>query len=62
MAQADAKNGHTAEHIPDSADGIVDWLGVAGAIREEDAVGLKREHVFRGGLGGDNRHTTSVAR
>ena len=43
-------------------DGVVDRLGIAGAVREEDAVGLERQHVFRGGLGRNHRHAAAFAR
>ena len=54
VAQADAEDGHAAHHVADGADGVVDGLGVAGAVGEEDAVGLEGEDVSGGGFGGDD--------
>ena len=42
MPQADAEDGHFAEHAADAVLSVVERLGVAGAVAEEHAVGLVR--------------------
>ena len=49
MAEADAEDRRLADQPADVVDLRVQRLGIAGAVREEHAVGLEREHVFGGG-------------
>ena len=59
VAEADAEDRLLAEQAADRADRVVERLGVAGAVREEDAVGLVREHFFGGGGAGQDRHAAA---
>ncbi len=49
VAEADAEDRRLADEVADVADLGFERLGIAGTVREEDAVGLEREHVFGGG-------------
>ena len=60
MAEANAEDRHAAEQLANIRDGVGDRLGIAGAIREKNAVGLQREHVFRGSLRRDDGHVAIV--
>ncbi len=62
VAEADAEDRHAAHHVANGADGVVDRLGVAGAVREEDAVGLERQHVFGRGFRRNHGHAAILAR
>ena len=46
------KTGTRPRNLLDGADGVVDRLGIAGAVGEKNAVGLEGEHIFGGGLRG----------
>ncbi len=48
VAQADSENRHAAEQLADICDGVGDRLGIAGAVREKNAVRLQRENIFGG--------------
>ena len=48
VAQADAEDGLLADQLADVGHLRVQRLGIAGAVGEEDAVGLERQHVFGG--------------
>ena len=48
MAEADAEHRDLADQPAYCVDGADDRLGVAGAVREEHAVGAAGEHVSRG--------------
>ena len=37
-------------------------LGIAGAIREKNSVGLQRKHIFRAGLRRDDRNLAALSR
>mmetsp|Transcript_25397 Transcript_25397/g.55218 ORF Transcript_25397/g.55218 Transcript_25397/m.55218 type:complete len:438 (-) Transcript_25397:123-1436(-) len=60
VAHADAEDGHLAEdglrvgHRPGGGG------GVAGAVGEEDTVGVHGQHLVRGGLAGHHRHLAPV--
>ena len=45
VAEADPEDGHLAEELPDRGDAVADRLGVAGAVREEHAVGPPGEQL-----------------
>ena len=45
------KTGTRPIMFANGADGVIDRLGVAGAVREEDAVGLEGQNLFGGGFG-----------
>ena len=47
VAEADAEDRHLAEQRADGVDGVGDGRGVAGAVGEEDAVGLAGQHLGR---------------
>ncbi len=49
VAQADAEDGLLADQLADVGDLRLERLGIAGAVGEEDAVGIQRQHVFGGG-------------
>ena len=55
VAEADAEDGKPAEKGADRLDGLGNRDGVAGAVGEEDAVGLVREGLFGRGVPGDDR-------
>ena len=55
VAEADAEDRRLADEAADVVDLGVQRLGVAGAVREEDAVGFEREDVFGGGERGHDR-------
>jgi hypothetical protein len=40
MAEADAENGDAAKELLNIFDGVADGLGIAGAVRKEDAIGI----------------------
>jgi len=61
VAEADSEDGDAAEHVLDGFDGVVDWLGIAGAVGEEDAVGLETQHITGGGLSRNHRHAATFA-
>src|ERR1039458_4689288 len=61
MAEADSEDGLTAHQAADVVDRVGAGLGVAGAVREEDSVGLQGQHVFGGGLRGDYRYFAAFA-
>ncbi len=48
MAQADAEHGHLAQQLLDLGIGGFNGFRVARAVAEEHAVGVHREHLFRG--------------
>lgn len=53
VSQADAEHGLAAvNQFSHRGDGVIAGLGVAGAVGEEDAVGVHTEHVLRRGLRG----------
>ena len=54
VAEADAEDRLLADQLADVAHLGLERLGVAGAVREEDAVGLERQHIFGGGERGDD--------
>ena len=55
VAEADAEDGLLAEQAADGADGVFERFGVAGAVGEEDAVGVLGENFFGGGGAGQDR-------
>ena len=59
VAEADAEDGRAAGELADAFPRVGDGLGVAGAVREEDAVGLESEHIFGRGLCGDDGHAAA---
>ena len=53
VSQADAEHRDIGfQYLPDSLDGVIAGLRVAGAIGQEDAVGIQRQHLCGRGLGG----------
>src|SRR5277367_3045916 len=61
MAEADSEDGFAAHEAADVVDCVGAGLGVAGAVREEDSVGLQGEHVFSGSLRRDYRYLATFA-
>ncbi len=47
MAQTDAEDRLPSHQPADVIHRIGAWLGIAGAVRQKDAVRLQRQHVFR---------------
>src|SRR5664280_3736218 len=61
MSEADAEDGH-APHQPANALLCVGHrLGIARAVRQEDAIRLEREHVLRAGRGGNHSYAAALA-
>ena len=60
MAQADAEDRLLAQEAANGGDCIFQWLGVAGAVREEHAVGLLCEHFVGRRGAGHNRHAATL--
>src|ERR1700733_13141745 len=58
VAEADAENRHFADQPPDIVDLRVQRFGVAGTVREKDAVGLQGKYILRGG---ERRHYRNPA-
>src|SRR6266852_9325210 len=58
VAQTNSKDRLAAHEAADVVHGVGARLGVAGAVGEEDAVGLEGENVFGGSLRGDDRDFT----
>ena len=54
VAEADAEDGLLADELADVGDLGDEGLGIAGAVGEEDAVGVEGEDVFGGGERGDD--------
>src|ERR1700722_2981564 len=61
MTETDAKDWLPSHEAPDVVDRISAGLGIAGAIREENSIGLQREHVFGFGFGGNYRDLAAFA-
>ena len=59
MAQADAEDGHLAQHAANAVLGVVQRLGVAGAVAEKHAVGLVRQHFLGRRRAGQDRHAAA---
>ena len=60
MAEADAENRDAAEEFLDICDGVRDRFGIAGTIREKDAVRLERENIFGGSFRRDDGDVAAV--
>jgi hypothetical protein len=58
VAEADAENGDAAEKLLNIFDGVAYGLGVTGAVRKENAVGLQFHDVLSGHL---RRHDPDIA-
>ena len=56
VAEADGEDGFTAEELADLVVDVVEGGWVAGAVGEEDAVGVEGEDVCGGGAGVDDLH------
>ena len=56
VAEADPEDRSLAEEVPHARDLVVQHGGVAGAVREEHAVGLLGEHLLRRRGRGKHRH------
>ena len=54
VAEADAEDRRLADEFADLRGLVFERLGIAGAVREEDAVGLQGEHIFGEVSGGDD--------
>src|SRR6266851_6719788 len=61
MSQTDSKNWLPAHEPPDVVHRVSTRLGVTGAVRQEHAVGLKREDILRRSLRRDHRHLAAFA-
>ena len=61
MAETDSEDRHAAQEFANRAHGVIDRLGIAGAVGEEDAVGLQVEDILGAGLGGNHRHAAALA-
>ena len=61
VAEADAEDRDTTHQAADVFLGVGAGLGVAGAVGEEDAVGLEGEHVFGVGFRGHDGDTAAAA-
>ena len=61
MAEANSEDRHAAQEFANGADGVIDRLGVAGAVGEKDAVGLQLEDILGAGLGRNHRHPAALA-
>src|ERR1700690_3875485 len=61
MTETDSEDGLATHQAANVIDCVGAGLGVAGAIREEDSVGLQSEHVFGGGLRGDYCYLAAFA-
>ena len=55
VAEADGEDGFARQQDADLAVDVVEGGGIAGAVGEENAVGLQGEHVLGGGAGIDDR-------
>ncbi len=53
------KTGVLPIRLPNVLDLRCERFGVAGAVREEDAVGLEGEHIFGGSERGHHRHVAA---
>ena len=56
MAQANAEQRFFPDELADGADGVAERLRIAGAVGQEDAVRLVRQHLFRRRGAGHHRH------
>ena len=56
MAQADAEDRLLADQVADGVDGVVQGGRVAGAVGQEDAVGVVRQHLLGRRRAGHDRH------
>ena len=54
------KIGTRPSKLLDVRDGVGDRLGIAGTIREENAVGLERENVFSGSFRRDDGNVAAM--
>src|SRR5271166_2735133 len=61
MAEADAEDGDLAHHAADVLLCVGHRLGIAGAVGEEDTVGLHGQHIFGAGGCGNDGHATRFA-
>ena len=59
VPQADAEDRDPADQLAHLRGLKLERLGIAGAVREEHAVGLQREHVFGRGGRGHHRHAAA---
>src|SRR5579863_9023374 len=60
VAEANAKDWDAPQQLTNVCDGVAYGLGIARAVREEDAMRFDREDVFGGSLRGDNGDITVV--
>src|SRR5271168_1861810 len=60
VAQADAENRHAANELANVCDGVADRFGIAGAVREENAIRFQGKHILGGSLCGDDRHSATM--
>ena len=60
MPKANAEDGNTPDQTANVFDGVADRFGIAGAVREENTVGIEREDVFGAGLCGHNPSFTMM--
>ena len=61
MAQADAEDGFFAQQVMDGFLGVVEGLGIAGAVRQEHAGRIVGKHFLgRGGAGQDGHAAARV--
>ena len=62
MSQADAEDRLAPDKLADILLRIAQGLGIAGPIRKENTVGLKRQDIFRRGLGRNHRDAAALPR
>ncbi len=61
MSEADAEDRHLAHHAANALLRVRHRLGIARAVRQEHAIRLHRQHVFRAGGRRNHRHAAALA-
>ena len=61
VTKTNAEYGNLAQKILYLAIGLFDGFGVAGAVRQEDSVGIHCKNLFGGGVPGHNRKVAANA-
>ena len=57
VTETDPEDGNFANKLADVGGLLRERLGIAGPVREKNAIGLKCKHVFRARIGWHDRHT-----
>jgi len=55
VTQADTKRPAHARELANVFNSVGDRLGIAGAVREKNAIRPQRKHIFGGSIGRNNR-------